>query len=98
MSPPIKPTSGNVVRIPKSDSQPKPAAEKPAPKPAPHPDHFAGSLVLTWHRAQIAARGIDPDSGLDVRTVSKDVNAARAQKYEQDLERALAEQRKIDGK
>lgn len=99
MSPPIKPTTSTAVRTPKDYPAATPSAAKPAPKSTPPRDRFdAGQLVLSWRRAQIAGRGFDPDTGVDVRAVHREVTSARAQKYEQDLERALAEQKKLDGK
>lgn len=56
----------------------------------------AGQLVLAWRRAQIAHKGINPDTGVDVvaerETVQREIN----EKYQADLLAAQEEQRKQD--
>ena len=62
---------------------------------------FAGALrnyqILTWRRAQIAHMGRDPDTGVDVVAEREWVKTVQDQRYQADLDAAIAEQtRRMD--
>ncbi|MBA3461417.1 MAG: hypothetical protein H0T46_15750, partial [Deltaproteobacteria bacterium] len=56
----------------------------------------AGQLVLAWRRAQIAAKGINPDTGVDVVAEREIVQAEIIEKYNADLLKANEDQKKQD--
>ncbi|HUS29108.1 MAG TPA: DUF4157 domain-containing protein, partial [Kofleriaceae bacterium] len=56
----------------------------------------AGRLVLGWRRAQIAAKGINPDTGVNVIEERVIVQQLIEEKYQKDLKEAQEKQKKQD--
>ncbi|MBC7975738.1 MAG: hypothetical protein H7138_12235, partial [Myxococcales bacterium] len=56
----------------------------------------AGRLILAWRRAQIAAKGVNPDTGVNVIEEREEVQALIEAKYQADLLAAQEKQKKQD--
>ena len=56
----------------------------------------AGRLILGWRRAQIAAKGINPDTGVNVIEERVIVQALIEVKYQKDLEETQKKQKELD--